>query len=229
MAILTCEKLCISYNKRQIIVDLDLTLQKGDYLCITGDNGTGKSTLIRSLLGIKAPKSGRVTFGEGVRASEIGYLPQKTELQSDFPASVLEVVLSGRLNRHPIFPFYTREDRAAAEENLKRLSVLELKNRSFSELSGGQQQRVLLARALCAAKKLILLDEPVAGLDRDTASELYALIKEINEGGITVIMVTHDLAPAFYSATKILHLGKSGYHICTPERFREEISEGGTV
>jgi len=221
MSLIQCHNLTLSYDSRPVLTDLSFAVESGDCLCIVGENGTGKSTLIKALLGLKAPESGTITFGEGLTSTAIGYLPQRSETQKDFPASVWEVVLSGRLNCHGPFAFYNKDDRQAAERQLERLSITDLKKRSFAELSGGQQQRVLLARALCAAKRLILLDEPVAGLDPVAAAELYAIIKKLKNDGLTVIMVSHDLLSSLRYATKVLWLRHDGHLLCTPAEFAE--------
>lgn len=220
MSLITCDKVSLSYDGRNVISDLSFNVEQGDYLCIVGENGSGKSTLIKALLGLKATASGSIIYGDGLTSSAIGYLPQKNEMQNDFPASVKEVVLSGRLNSHKVFSFYTKEDRRLADENIEKLGISELKNRSYSELSGGQQQRVLLARALCATKKLLLLDEPVTGLDPDATNGLYSTIKSLNKDGITVIMVSHDLHGSLSYANKILQLYNFGYNFSTPSAFR---------
>ena len=208
MAILKCENASFFYDGVCVLEDVDFSLNAGDYLCVVGENGSGKSTLIKGLLSLKAPAKGRIELGDGLRRSEIGYLPQQTEIQRDFPASVREVVLSGCLNSLGGRLFYGEEEKRRARENLERMGVEELKDRSYQELSGGQQQRVLLARALCATKKLLLLDEPVTGLDPVAAGEMYNLIKLVNLcDGISVIMVTHDIHEAVRNATHILHLG----------------------
>lgn len=207
MALITCSGASFAYDGNTVVSELDFTVDRGDYLCIVGENGSGKSTLIKGLLRLKQPQRGSLSFGDGLKANEIGYLPQQTAAQRDFPASAYEVVLSGRLSARGIRPFYAKRDRAVAEENLKRLGIRELKNRCYRELSGGQQQRVLLARALCATQKVLLLDEPVAGLDPIVTQELYALIERINrETGTTVIMVSHDIRSAVKYAGTILHL-----------------------
>ena len=208
MAILSCENASFSYDGRTVLEGVDFSVKAGDYLCIVGENGSGKSTLIRGILSLKAPASGKITLGDGLKRSEIGYLPQQTEIQRDFPASVWEVVLSGCLNSLGGRLMYNAQDRRRAEENLERMGIEELKDASYQELSGGQQQRVLLARALCATKKLLLLDEPVTGLDPVAAGEMYNLIKLVNLcDNISVIMVTHDIHEAVRYATHILHLG----------------------
>ena len=207
MAVLSCENLCPAYENKIAVSDLSFSLEAGEYLCIVGENGSGKSTLIKALLGLKQPKAGKVTLSDGVKHTEIGYLPQQTPAQKDFPASVWEVVLSGCLSAKGIISFYTRKDRQRAMENLEKLGIADLKNACYRELSGGQQQRVLLARALCAAKKMLLLDEPVTGLDPIATADFYALIRDLNKkDGVTVIMVSHDLHAAIENADKILQL-----------------------
>ena len=211
MSLLKCDNLCFSYDGVTVVKDLNFTVEEGNYLCIIGENGAGKSTLIKGLLRLKKPSSGTVEMGEGLRASEIGYLPQQTQIQKDFPASVREVVLSGCLNRMGLRPFYSRAEKERARENMEALEILDLQDQCYRDLSGGQQQRVLLARAMCAAQKLILLDEPVSGLDPVATRSLYAQIARINEQtGITVIMVSHDIDASLRYATHILHLGQEG-------------------
>ena len=210
MAQLTCQNLCAGYDGRPVLQGLTFELLAGDYLCIVGENGSGKSTLMKTILGLQAPISGRILTGDGLRKNEIGYLPQQTQAQRDFPATVREVVLSGCLNGSR-GPFYSRADRNLANKNMEKLSVTDIARRSYRELSGGQQQRVLLARALCAAKELLLLDEPVTGLDPVVTAEFYRLIKKLNrDSGIAVIMVSHDIECAVENANKILHLGERG-------------------
>lgn len=209
MALIKTENLTLSYENMTVIEDLSFNVDSGDYLCIVGENGSGKSTLVKALLGLKKPESGLIEFGDGLLQREIGYLPQQTSAQRDFPASVFEVVISGCLNSRGLRPFYSAKERKAALENIERLGISELKNRSYRELSGGQQQRVLLARALCATKKLLLLDEPVTGLDPMVTAELYELIAKINKSGVTVVMVTHDMSSALKYASHILCLTES--------------------
>ena len=210
MALIKCENLSFAYSGETVLEGVSFSVNAGDYLCIVGENGSGKSTLMRGLLGLKEPSTGSITFGDGLKQNEIGYLPQQTEMQRDFPASVFEVALSGRLNALGRRCFYSKADRAEAERNLERMGMLEYKKRCYQELSGGQQQRVLLARALCATSKLLLLDEPVAGLDPVATGEMYNILKLINLcDGVTVIMVSHDVAAAERYATHILQLGHS--------------------
>lgn len=206
MALINTKSLTLSYENMTVIEDLSFSVSGGDYLCIVGENGSGKSTLVKALLGLKKPESGSIEFGDGLLQREIGYLPQQTSAQRDFPASVFEVVISGCLNSRGLRPFYSARERKAALENIERLGITELKSRSYRELSGGQQQRVLLARALCATKKLLLLDEPVTGLDPMVTAELYELIASINKSGVTVVMVTHDMPSALKYASHILCL-----------------------
>ena len=225
MAQIEVKGVALGYEGKIVVENLNFSINKGDYLCIVGENGSGKSTLIKTLTGLKKPALGEIITGDGFSLDEIGYLPQQTVVQKDFPASVWEVVLSGRLNRHGFFAFYHTADKQAAEEQLARLNILDLKKRSFAELSGGQQQRVLLARALCAAKQLILLDEPVAGLDPVATAELYAIIERLKADGMTVIMVSHDLLSSLRYATKVLWLRHDGYILCTPSEFAESLPD----
>ena len=208
MAQLRCENLTLGYEGHAILQDLSFSVDAGDYLCIVGENGSGKTTLMRTILGLISPMKGRIETGDGLKQTEIGYLPQQTDVQRDFPASVWEVVLSGCQNRCGLRPFYNRDEKAIAEANLARLGLTELKKKCYRDLSGGQQQRVLLARALSATKKMLLLDEPVTGLDPNASAELYRYIADIHEkDGVTVIMITHDVATALQYATHILHIG----------------------
>ena len=210
MSVISCKNVYLSYENNTVINDLNFEVSQGDYLCIVGENGSGKSTLIKAMLGLKQTASGHLHISDGLGGGEIGYLPQQTTAQKDFPASVYEVVLSGCISEKKGI-FFSKKNKAEAIENMKKLDILSLKNRCYRELSGGQQQRVLLARALCAADKMILLDEPVTGLDPVVTAEFYSLLKKINKQyGITVIMVSHDLFAAVNNATHILHLRKSG-------------------
>jgi len=219
MAIISCRGVTMSYERNVVFSRLTFDVGRGDYLCIVGENGSGKSTLVKGILGLKEPQDGEIVLGDGLRRREIGYLPQQTEIQRDFPASVGEVVRSGLLNR-PGLPFYTRADRARALENMKKLEIDALGRRSYRELSGGQQQRALLARALCAAGNLILLDEPVAGLDPVVTEQMYVLLRHLNRTqGVTVVMVTHDVHCALLHAGSILHLGHDSYFYGTNDNY----------
>lgn len=217
--LISVEDLTLSYENMTVIRNMSFRVNNGDYLCIVGENGSGKSTLIKALLSLKKPVGGSITFSGGLRRNEIGYLPQQTGAQQDFPASVWEVVLSGCLNSRGIRPFYSDRERKMAAQNMERLGITHLKKRSYRELSGGQQQRVLLARALCATKKLLLLDEPVSGLDPMVTAEMYELISSINQSDVTVIMVTHDISAAMKYASHILCLRQDSWFYGTPQEF----------
>lgn len=209
MSILKCEGISVGYDSKEILRDLSFEVERGNYLCIVGDNGSGKSTLMKTILGLHPLMNGKIIMGEGLKQSDIGYLPQQTELQRDFPASVREIVLSGCQGRCGFRPFYNREEKRIALEAMDKMGISDIADKCYRELSGGQQQRVLLARALCAAKKVLLLDEPVSGLDPKVTGEMYQLIKELNEkDGITVIMISHDISSAIKYSTHLLYIGK---------------------
>ncbi len=204
-----CKRLTLSYDGKVVLRDLDFTVDKGDYLCIVGENGSGKSTLAKALLSLKKPSSGEIAFGEG-KKRKIGYLPQQTNVGKDFPATVREVVLSGCLGSHRFKVFYSASDKEKAKRNMEKMGISHLSKKCFRELSGGQMQRVLLARALTAAEDILLLDEPVNGLDPIVTKEFYKIISELCEKErITVIMISHDFSAAIKYASKILHIGKN--------------------
>lgn len=208
MAQLICEDLTLGYEGQEILSHLSFSVEKGDYLCIIGENGSGKTTLMKTILGLRKPMKGSVLTGDGLSRKEIGYLPQQSSIQRDFPASVREIVLSGFQGQCGLRPFYNREEKRQAEKNMALMGIADKKKRCYRELSGGQQQRVLLARALCATQKMLLLDEPVAGLDPKVTQEMYALIDRLNkEFGITIVMISHDIRAALQFANKILHIG----------------------
>ncbi len=219
MALINISNVSLGYEGKSIVTDLNFSINEGDYLCIVGENGSGKSTLMKTLLGQKHVISGKIDFSDGLKQKEIGYLPQQTEVQKDFPASVKEIVLSGCLNNCGIRPFYSKADKSRAKENMKKLSISELSSQCYRELSGGQQQRVLLARALCATKKMLILDEPVAGLDPVVTQNLYQIIKDINDEGITVVMVSHDITSAVKYASHILHISHTPLFFGTKEDY----------
>mgnify|MGYP002623960792 CR=1 FL=1 len=207
MELLSCEHLSVSYEGRPALTDISFSVEEGDYICVLGENGAGKSTLIKTLLGLKRGESGRIDFLNGFRQKYVGYLPQQQTVKKDFPASVWEVVISGNENSLGFRPFFDASHKKITEENLKKLGIYDLKDKGFRELSGGQQQRVLLCRALCATKKLLILDEPASGLDPVATAELYSIIKTLNEKDcITVIMISHDTECTRKYAKKILHL-----------------------
>lgn len=208
MAQLTCQNLRVGYDGRAVLQGLNFEVNPGDYLCIVGENGSGKSTLMKTILGLQAPIGGRILTGDGLRKNEIGYLPQQTQVQKDFPASVREIVLSGCQGRCGRRPFYSKDEKQLAAEAMDKMQITQLAGRCYRELSGGQQQRVLLARALCATRKMLLLDEPVSGLDPRVTAEMYGLIETLNrEEGITVMMISHDISAALKYASHILHIG----------------------
>ena len=209
MALLSCADLCLGYDGRELLHGLAFEVRAGDFLCIVGENGSGKSTLMKTILGLQPPFAGRVHCGDGLKKNEIGYLPQQTAVQRDFPATVREIVLSGFQGKCGLRPFYRKEEKQRAEDNMAKMGVSGLARRCYRELSGGQQQRVLLARALCATEKLLLLDEPISGLDPKGTQEMYRLIQGLHREGITVIMISHDLEAALACATHILHIGKT--------------------
>ena len=216
MAQLTCQRLCAGYDGRPVLQDLTFELLAGDYLCIVGENGSGKSTLMKTILGLQTPISGRILTGDGLRKNEIGYLPQQTVVQKDFPASVREIVLSGCQGRCGSRPFYNKEEKKLAAEAMDKMQITQLARRCYRELSGGQQQRVLLARALCAAGELLILDEPVTGLDPAAAQELYRTLEYLNkQEGIAIVAVTHDIRSALRYADHILHAGHGTYFFGT--------------
>ena len=208
MAYITCKDLVLGYEGVAVTRPITFEVKKGDYLCVVGENGAGKSTLMKALLHLISPMEGELRVGDGLEPYEIGYLPQQTLVQKDFPASVWEIVLSGNLAKCGRHPFYGKKEKQNTEAVMKQLGIWNLKKECYRNLSGGQQQRVLLARALCATTKLILLDEPVNGLDPKATAEFYQLIKELNESGITVIMVSHDIQAYMEYASHVLHIGK---------------------
>ncbi len=220
MALFSCENVTFGYGKEPVLKNLSFHIDEGDYLCVVGENGSGKTTLMKTCLGLLNPLSGRINLAEGLKPTEIGYLPQQTTIQRDFPASCKEIVLSGCLNRCGWHPFYSKDDRHRATENIDRMGITHLANRCYSELSGGQQQRVLLARALCATQKMLLLDEPVAGLDPRVTEEMYTLIQQLNHDGITIMMITHDMQTAIQHATRILDIGRQPAFFGTPKDYR---------
>ena len=212
MSYVIIDKLEVGYEGRTIAGPMSFRIDKGEYLCIVGENGAGKSTFMKTLLGLNKPVAGEIRFGDELKASEIGYLPQQTAVQKDFPATVREIVLSGCQGRCGLRPFYNSAEKKLCADNLERMGIAELADRSYRELSGGQQQRVLLARALCATEKVLLLDEPVSGLDPKATAGMYALIKGLNKEGITIIMITHDITTAIHECSHVLHIGNDIFY-----------------
>ena len=223
MALITLKDVTIAFEGVVAVENANLSIERGDYLVIVGENGSGKSTLIRAILGLVRPQKGRVNYGDGLQKNQIGYLPQQTMQQRDFPASVEEVVMSGCINRLNGRPFFGRSQRALAEEKMRMLDIGDLRRKSYRTLSGGQQQRVLLARALCATDSILLLDEPVTGLDPDATEELYAIIRTLNrEHGVAIVMVSHDLNGALKDAGKVLVMNRGVDFFGSIEAYEEQ-------
>lgn len=227
MSLIEFKDVNLSYENRRILSDLTFNVNQGDYLCIVGENGSGKSTLVKALLGMRKIDSGTIEFGDGLKRTEIGYMPQQTDIQRDFPATVREVVISGCQNSRGLRPFYNKQEKQRAAEAMEKLGVLKSAEKTYRNLSGGLQQRVLLARALCATKKLLLLDEPTTGLDPLITQEFYSLTRELFEDGITVVAVSHDIPSAMKTATKILHLHHKPMFFGTAEDYPK--SDAGKI
>ena len=234
--LIDCRDVALGYEGKALSRHLTFQVRGGDYLCVVGENGSGKSTLLKVLLGLLKPMEGRIAVDKSLKAGAIGYLPQQTRAQRDFPATVYEVVLSGFLSARRGRFFYTTAEKSKALMNMGKLGVLELKDRCYRELSGGQQQRVLLARALCATQKMLLLDEPVSGLDPKVTAEMYTLIEKLNrEDGITVIMISHDVAAAVRYASHILHIGDTVFfgtradYLQSPQGRLFDVKKGGDI
>ncbi len=205
--LLSCRDLSLGYENITLAENLSFSVSKGEFLCIVGENGAGKTTLIKTILGLKKPEKGSIEYSADTNPADIGYLPQQTKIQRDFPASAFEVVLSGcQTNLNKRF-FYSKKDKELARYNMKRLGVADLEKYCYRHLSGGQQQRILLSRSLCAAKKLLLLDEPVSGLDPVSTAEMYSIINDLHKQGLAIIMISHDIASAVKYADTILHMG----------------------
>lgn len=207
MSYIEAKDVSTGYDGIPLTKHIDFNVDQGDYLCIVGENGAGKSTLMKTLLRLIPTIKGEIVYSDELGPRDIGYLPQQTLIQKDFPASVWEIVLSGNLARTGLRPFYSKEEKKRAEDSLRRLDAWELRRKTFRNLSGGQQQRVLLARALCATTKIILLDEPASGLDPKVTEELYSIVKKLNDEGVTIVMISHDIRTAVRYSSRILHLG----------------------
>ena len=224
MTQITCRDLTIGYGSRIILKHLNFTVNEGDYLCIIGENGSGKSSLMRTILNLQNPINGQILYDHQIQQNGIGYLPQQTSRQKDFPASVREIVLSGCDRRSGFHPFYHASDKKKAVTAMQQLKITHLAHRCYRELSGGQQQRVLLARALCATKNFLFLDEPVSGLDPEVTADFYALIRHLNRReGITILMISHDLQATAADATHILHLGTPFFYGLASDYFHSEV------
>lgn len=206
-SLIQCSHADFGYENQDAVVDVTMEVNPGDYVCIVGENGSGKSTLMKGMLGLLKPTKGTISVSDELKKSGIGYLPQQTAAQKDFPATVGEVVLSGCLSRRGNKPFYSIKEKALAEKNMERLGIAELAGQCYRDLSGGQQQRTLIARALCATDKLLILDEPITGLDPSAILEFYEIIRKLNQKeGVAILMVSHDITNVVKQAKKILHL-----------------------
>jgi zinc transport system ATP-binding protein len=212
----------IGYEDQTVLSHLDFSVETGDYITILGENGSGKSTLIKTILGLTRPLSGSFSFAEGMSHKSIGYLPQQTTAQRDFPASVLEIVLSGFLGKKGWHPFYTKKEKEMALSHMEKLHIESLAGKNYRNLSGGQQQRGLLARALCAANSLLILDEPVTGLDPAAQVEFYQLIEGLNrDDHMAILMISHDISAALHYSSKILHLEDQNYFFGSLEEYKD--------
>ncbi|MGN0299453.1 MAG: metal ABC transporter ATP-binding protein [Lachnospiraceae bacterium] len=225
--LISCSQAALGYEGQAVITNLNFSVYSADYICVVGENGSGKSTLIKSILGLIKPLKGEIRLDSSLKAGSIGYLPQQSQKQKDFPATVWEVVMSGFLSECGRRPFYTRQEKALALENMEKMNVLNLKKRCYRDLSGGQQQRVLLARALCAAYRVLILDEPVTGLDPNATAELYRTLEYLNQKEqIAIVMVTHDLNNALNCAQKILHIGNDANFFGTVKEYTQSREQG---
>lgn len=218
MPLIKCVNVKMGYEGKNVLDDVTFCVNDGDYLCIVGENGSGKTTLMKGLLGLIEPTGGKIEYMNGLKQRYIGYLPQQNSIKKDFPGSVFEVVLSGTLNQR-FFPFYSKEQKRVAVENMKKVGIEGLRKKSFQQLSGGQQQRVLLARALCATSKLLILDEPITGLDPIASQDFYDLLSSLNKIGITIVMVSHDITESVKNASHILHITSKGYYYGTTHQY----------
>lgn len=219
---LKAENITIAYDRMNVVEDVSIFIESGDYLSIVGENGSGKSSLLKGILGLVPIKSGEVTFFNDVSKRNIGYLPQQMTTWKEFPASVYEVVLSGCLTRSSFHPFYTKEEKQLAKANMKKLGIYDFRKKTFGNLSGGQKQRVLLARALCATDKILFLDEPISGLDPIVTEEFYEVIYKLNqEEHLTIVMVSHDIENALKYSNKILHMQDFKYFFGTKEDYMQ--------
>ena len=223
MSLINVNGVTLAYEGQPVVNDLSFSVENGDYICVVGENGSGKSTVIKALCGLVKPQKGSIVFENGKK--RIGYLPQQTQIQKDFPATVFEVIVSGYAAKLGFSPFYGRSVRSKVIKTAERLGISELIDLCYRDLSGGQQQRVLLARALVAAENLIILDEPVTGLDARSTAEMYAIIDKLSADGVTVIMISHDMTEAVNRADKILHLTDDGYFFCNAEDYYRKLRE----
>lgn len=226
MSLITVKNLCIGYNSNIIREDINFDIKKGDYLCIFGENGSGKTTLLKTLLGLRNPINGDIIFGDNLNRNEIGYLPQLDDIKKAFPASVWEVVLSGCQSKLGFSPFYSKENKKMAEKNMEKMGITNLKMRCFSELSGGQRQRVLFARALCSSKDILFLDEPVTGLDQGASQDMYELTKRLNDEGLSIVSISHDIENSLNYCSKVLYLCDESLFLTKEEYMKLKSNRG---
>ena len=227
MALIRLNNATVSYEGDLAAENVSFSVEKGDYLVILGENGSGKSTVMKAMLGLVKLKSGEVIHSDGLKKNGVGYLPQQTRIQRDFPASVEEVVQSGVVNRLGRRLFPGREEKQRARQQMERLEIWEMRKRPYRALSGGQQQRVLLARALCATDSLLLLDEPVTGLDPETTAEMYEIIRNINRQGVAIVTVSHDVGQALRDAKHVLVMERTVRFYCETEAYEAWRRENG--
>lgn len=219
MTLIECKKLSVGYDKKVVCKDINFKVEEGDYLCILGENGSGKSTLLKTILGLNKAVFGKVIFEKSLSKNKLGYLPQQNDFQKDFPATVKEVIMSGFISQMGLRPFYNKAEKNKANGIIEFLGLENLTKNGFKELSGGQQQRVLLARALCATDKILVLDEPTNGLDSKTTNQFYKLLKNLNNSGLTIIMVSHNLDKVMEYASHIVYLKDSMIFNGTKQEF----------
>lgn len=209
--VIECQNVSLGYASKTVAENISFAVNEGDYVCVVGENGAGKSTLIKTLLGLQPVLAGKILTSNNFSRKNIGYLPQLTETQKDFPATVNEIVLSGCLCKMGNRPFYSQKEKSLAKENIEKLRISHIAKKSFRQLSGGQRQRVLIARALCAADNMLILDEPTSGLDVNATSELYEILRNLNKNGVTIITVSHDVENCMKDASHVLHLSDKKY------------------
>lgn len=222
-----------SYDDTEVLRDITFEIHKGDYLGLVGPNGAGKTTLLKIMLGLLAPKTGRVLlFGRDARQFQdwpkIGYVPQKAvHFDKRFPATVFEVVLMGRAALRGIGRRFTQEDRMMAEDALKTAEMWEYRNRLIGDLSGGEQQRVFIARALVTKPEVIFLDEPTTGVDAVSQEEFYALLRKLNqESQATLVLISHDIERVLREAMHIACIDRTLVCHGSPEDYKKEAAAG---
>ncbi len=222
MEILSASHVSINYGAVVAVDDATFGVNEGDYFCIAGSNGSGKSTLLKGIIGLAPIKNGHLHVN--LPKEQISYLSQTNRADRDFPATVWEIILSGTQKSGKKIPFYTKDDKQRAEESMIKLGMEKFKNTRIGNLSGGQQQRALLARALCKSPKLLLLDEPFAGLDSAISEELYELYKNLNKNGVTIIMASHDYQAIGNFASRVMLMNNSHVDfVGTNDEWRERL------